>query len=73
MLSLQALGYSAEQIEKILMNVFQNQAQGSYPTQELEYMVYDLEQRVYEAKRWILYFNSGTCQLSHSPLRNKDA
>ncbi|AEG61191.1 hypothetical protein [Desulforamulus ruminis] len=62
-LSMQALGYSAEQIEKILKDVFQHRPQAQYSNQELLPMVRELEKRVSQAKRWILYFNSGTCNL----------
>jgi len=61
MLSMQALGYSAEQIERVLLDVFKNQPQGNYTSEELTPMVRELEKRVAEARRWILYFNSGTC------------
>ena len=62
-LSMQALGYSAEQIEKILKDAFQQCPQAQYSNQELLPMVRELEKRVSQAKRWILYFNSGTCNL----------
>lgn len=63
MLSLQALGYSPEQIENVLMDVFHQRPQGSYTCAELTPMVRELEKRVVEAKRWILYLNSGSCGL----------
>lgn len=64
MLSMQALGYSAEQVESVLLDVFNHQPQAVYSSQELLPMVRELEKRVSEAKRWILYLNSGTCGLS---------
>ncbi|SHF04534.1 hypothetical protein [Desulforamulus putei] len=64
MLSMQALGYSPEQIEKILRDVFRHQPQGIYTNQQLLPMVQDLEKRVHQAKRWILYLNSGSCGLN---------
>ena len=63
MLSLQALGYSPEQIEYVLKDVYRHQPQGIYTNEQLAPMVRDLEQRVYAAKRWILYLNSGSCGL----------
>lgn len=68
MLSMQALGYSAEQIENVLLNVFQQQPQGIYTNEQLVPLVQDLERRVHHAKRWILYLNSGSCGLS--PISN---
>ncbi|AEF94885.1 hypothetical protein Desca_2046 [Desulfotomaculum nigrificans CO-1-SRB] len=62
MLSMQALGYTAEQIEKVLLDVFNHRPQGSYSVQELAPLVRNLEKRVMEAKRWILYLNSGPCK-----------
>lgn len=62
-LSMQALGYSPEQIETVLLDVFRHRPQGTYTTKELVPLVQDLEQRVHEAKRWILYLNSGSCGL----------
>lgn len=67
MLSMQALGYSSEQIESVLMDVFNQRPQGSYSNQELTPMVRELEKRVVEAKRWILYLNSGSCGLNEIP------
>ncbi|WP_304541493.1 hypothetical protein [Desulforamulus aquiferis] len=64
MLSMQALGYTPEQIESVLMDVFYQRPQGSYSNEELTPMVRELEKRVVEAKRWILYLNSGSCGLS---------
>ncbi|MCL4439515.1 MAG: hypothetical protein M1609_02655 [Firmicutes bacterium] len=61
MLSMQALGYRAEQIEKVLLGVFHHQPQGIYTNQQLLPPVQDLEKRVHQAKRWILYLNSGSC------------
>ncbi|WP_156779724.1 hypothetical protein [Desulforamulus reducens] len=65
MLSMQALGYSAEQIEMVLRDVFNQQPQGNYSNEDLLPLVENLEKRVHQAKRWILYLNSGTCGLSH--------
>lgn len=66
MLSMQALGYSAEQIEKVLLDAFQQRPQGSYNKEELLPLVHNLEKRVAHAKKWILYLNSGSCGLGTS-------
>ncbi|GAB6156967.1 hypothetical protein JCM39194_01670 [Desulfotomaculum varum] len=71
MLSMQALGYSPEQIEKILRDVFRHQPQGVYTNQQLLPMVQDLEKRVHQAKRWILYLNSGSCGLNPGQKTNR--
>lgn len=67
MLSMQALGYSPEQIERVLMDVYRNRPQGTYTNEQLVPLVRELEQRVHEAKRWILYLNSGSCGLNSAP------
>ncbi|MEG6521053.1 hypothetical protein [Desulfotomaculum sp. 1211_IL3151] len=64
MLSMRALGYNAEQIEKVLSDAFNHQPQGSYKDEELIPLVEKLEKRVHQAKRWILYLNSGSCGIS---------
>lgn len=64
MLSMQALGYNAEQIEKVLLDAFNHKPQGSYESEELVPLVEKLEKRVHQAKRWILYLNSGSCGIS---------
>ncbi|GAB6182174.1 hypothetical protein JCM14036_34930 [Desulfotomaculum defluvii] len=64
MLSMQALGYNAEQIEKVLEDAFNNKPQGSYSNDELVPLVEKLEKRVHQAKKWILYLNSGSCGIS---------
>ncbi len=64
MLSMQALGYNAEQIEKVLRDAFNHKPQGTYNNEELVPLVEKLEKRVYQANRWILYLNSGSCGLS---------
>ena len=71
MLSMQALGYSADQIEKVLWDVFQQRPQGSYTKEELLPLVHNLEKRVTQAKKWILYLNSGTCGLGSLPTNTK--
>lgn len=64
MLSMRALGYNAEQIEKVLLDAFNHKPQGSYENDELVALVEKLEKRVYQAKRWILYLNSGSCGIN---------